>query len=361
MKLIFNAPVNSLSFGNVSFNLLREMFKRNMDVSFFPIGNDVNFKAFNVSQEFSKWFSSCFSNRMKSIKKDIPSLKLWHINGSESKLSDDQYLLTFYELNKPTEEEINFINLQKHAFFSSNFSKTVFSLWCKNVSNVPLGFDEDFRIINTKKDKDIIYFGLVGKWEHRKATEKIIKLWAKKYGGNRKYQLVCCVTNPFYKPEQMNQVIGRALEGKKYFNINFLPYLETNTQVNELYNAIDIDLSGLSCAEGWGLPSFNMTALGKWSVVLNATGHKDWATKENSILIESDGQTPAYDGIFFHPNQPFNQGSINTWHEDDVLNAIEIALKKAKTPNLEGIKLQTDFTYSKMLDMILDKINTAHQ
>ena len=84
----------------------------------------------------------------------------------------------------------------------------------------------------------------------------------------------------------MNQAVSQALEGKRYGNINFLPYLKTNSEVNDFLNAIDIDLSGLSGGEGWNLPSFNATALGKWSIVLNATSHTDWATQSNSILVE---------------------------------------------------------------------------
>ena len=66
----------------------------------------------------------------------------------------------------------------------------------------------------------------------------------------------------------MKSVISNALRGKHYKNINFLPHLEKNAEVNELLNAIDIDLTGLSGGEGWNLPAFNATCLGKWSVVL---------------------------------------------------------------------------------------------
>ena len=197
----------------------------------------------------------------------------------------------------------------------------------------------------------------MGKWEKRKHTEKIIKLWIQEYGNNPDYQLSCCVVNPFIKQEQMNQIIAQALEGKQYNNINFFPYLKTNSEVNDFLNAIDVDLTGLSGAEGWNLPSFNATALGKWSVVLNATSHKDWATEDNSILVSPDGKEPSHDGVFFHNGHDFNQGNIYTWDDDDVVDAFKLAEKKSKEENTEGIKLQTDFTYSKTLDSLLNIIN----
>jgi hypothetical protein len=106
---------------------------------------------------------------------------------------------------------------------------------------------------------DKIHFGLMGKFEKRKHTEKIIKTWIKKYGNNYNYQLTCCINNPFFKKEQMESLINNLLGGTRYGNINFLPFLPHNSQVNDFINSIDIDLGGMSGAEGWNLPSFNAT------------------------------------------------------------------------------------------------------
>ena len=120
--------------------------------------------------------------------------------------------------------------------------------------------------------------------------------------------------------------------------------------------SVIFDLTGLSLSESWNLPRFNMTALGKWSIVLNAHGHKAWANKDNSILINPNGKIDSQDGIFFHKGQIFNQGNFYTWDVKDVQNAMDLAVQKAKTPNLEGEKLSTQFTYEKSLDYILSKI-----
>ena len=54
----------------------------------------------------------------------------------------------------------------------------------------------------------------------------------------------------------------------------------------------------MSGAEGWNLPAFNATALGKWSIVLNSSSHTDWANSDNSILVEPNGTETAEDGNF---------------------------------------------------------------
>ena len=222
----------------------------------------------------------------------------------------------------------------------------------------PLGMMKVLQKIRLEKEylKDKIHFGLIGKFEKRKHTAKIIKAWAKKYGNNYKYQLSCLITNPFLKSEQMNQMLQEAVEGKHYGNINFIPYLKTNSEVNDLLNAIQIDLSGCSGAEGWNLPSFNSTALGKWSIVLNSSSHKDWATDNNSILLQPNGKELAADGLFFGQDTLFNQGNIYTFDTDEFISAMETAESKAETINEEGLKLQKEFTYEKSLNKILELI-----
>ena len=80
MKLLLNAPINSLSFGNVSVNILKEIYKKNHELTFFPIGDKVQIQAFDKSSEgFISFLNDCTKKRYHTIDKDLPSLKLWHI------------------------------------------------------------------------------------------------------------------------------------------------------------------------------------------------------------------------------------------------------------------------------------------
>ena len=354
-EIIYKGAINPLSFGNVSYNLLREMFKKEMTVAFFPIGENLNFEAFDkIPEDFKNWIISMSQNRFHLVNKDNPTLTQWHLNGSENRISSSQTLFTFYELDEPTLIEQSLAKLQDNCVFSSKHAYDCFkSKGCNNIHYVPIGFDEDFHVTEDTYLDDIIHFGLMGKFENRKHTAKILRSWAKKYGNDYKYQLSCCITNPFLKEKDLNQLISNALDGKKYGNINFLPRLKTNSEVNEFINSINIDLGGLSGAEGWNLPSFNATALGKWSIVLNHTSHKDWANSKNSILIEPETKEPAYDNIFFKEGQPFNQGSIHSISEDKIIESFEKSEKFIGKTNKEGLKLQSKFTYKKTLEKII--------
>jgi len=360
MKLLLEAPINRLSFGNVSYNFIRELKKLDVDLGIFPIGdlNQLDLSAFDPEEDIKKYIEDCINNRWDYLDACVPSLKLWHLNGSDNRKNPDQYLYTFYECNQPTKIEKQIALAQSKVIFSSKYAADHFrEAGVELAVSIPLGFDKDFFRTEKTYLKDTVHFGLMGKFENRKHTQKIIRAWLKKYGNNNKYQLSCCVNNPFFNEQQMQSLIAETLQGDHYNNVNFLPTLEKNAEVNELLNSIDIDLTGLSGGEGWNLPAFNATCLGKWSVVLDATSHKDWANENNSILIEPSGEMPVQDGVFFNPNSAFNQGTFYTWEEDEAISGMEKAEQKAGQLNTEGQKLAEEMTYSKTIEQILAVIN----
>lgn len=356
----FKGPLNSLSFGNVSLNFLRSLRNLEKKVSIFPIGEKGDLSAYDaLPQELREWLQLGVDSRFLNVKAEHPTIQMWHLNGSESRITPDQTLYTFYELDEPTETEVSLVKLQSRVIFSSSCAAKIFkNKGCDNVYSVPLGFDPDLHAINKPYLEGKVHFGLMGKWEKRKHTEKIIKLWAETYGNDYKYQLTCCVTNPFIKKEEMEALLLKPTNGERVGNINFLPFLPKNSQVNDYLNAIDIDLSGLSGAEGWNLPAFNATALGKWSIVLDCSAHKDWANPSNAIMVSPSGKEPAADGLFFHKEGDFNMGNIYSFEGEDMINAMKEAESRVSQGNKEGLKLQEDFKYDDSMKAILEIIET---
>lgn len=355
MDLLVELPLNRLSLCQFGYNILRELYKRGDNVGVFPIG-DVDLSAYKPSAEFMKWLQGCVDKRFQLLKRDVPAARIWHIQGSDNLRTPNQCLLTFYEASQPSDYEKTIVALQKKTLFSSNYSAEKFSS-LSNVGRFSCGFDPDF---TPKGDKqyfqDRVTFLLAGKWERRKETEKIIRAWVKKYGNNRKYALNLLVNNPFFKPEDNQALFVKACGNQRVWNINYLPALSTNDEVRQLIEQTDIDLSGLSAGEGWGLPSFNATAMGRWSIVSNHTSHKDWATAENSILVEPDHEFPVYDGVFFRQDSPVNHGVFYGTSEENMIAAFEKAEKFAKAPNPEGEKLRETFSYKKVVDNVLQQL-----
>jgi len=366
-SLIFKAPINSLSFGNVSFNLIREMYRRKMNVAIFPIGNEVTFDSFGnqIDDEFKSWLELSINHRHKIVKPDWPLLQLWHLQNSWETIGSTKapkVLYTFHEINGATHTEKNAVSMQDAVIFSSNFSREVFqNAGCDNVFSAGVGFDSDSFYIDDSKRlmTDKITFSLIGKFEERKNTKRIIQTWVKRFGGDMRYALNLCIYNTFFSQEDNAFLLNEALGGKRIPNINVLPRLKTNEEIRQLHCISDISLSGLSNAEGWGLPAFDHTCLGKHSLVSHNTAHKDWATDENSIILKSGDEVFAEDGAFFKRGGDFNQGTWATYpDEDEVIHKMEIAAEVSKSRNVGGIQLANKFTYSKMLDNILSVIES---
>jgi len=357
-KIIARLPLNTTSLGNVSVNILRELYKENFDVAIFPHQDSADLSVFDkLSSNFSTWITAGIKERYKIIEKNTPTLQIWHLHNSIARFSSKSFLYSFYELDSPTFSELKVCASHDKVIFSSKDAENHFkNAGASNVTSVPLGYDQDF--FETKKEylKNTTHFGLMGKLEKRKHTLRILKLWAKYYGNKPNYELSCAISNKFMNQEDVNRMIGETLNHKYYENINFIPFMRSNSEVNDFMNAIDIDLTGLSGGEGWNLPAFNSTCLGKWSCVLNATSHKDWATEENSVLVESNGKEPAYDGIFFNEGQEFNQGNIHTFSEEDFVSATKKAETLYNKENTKGKELKDKFSYKNCVNNILSNI-----
>lgn len=363
--MILEGPINDLSLGNVTLNIARELIRRNeLEAFFLPQGVDqAHFAAYDrLSEEVRSELIRLGLEAKTNIKRDSNAVKIWHINGSERRLAAKQNLFTFYECSEPTETEKNLIQLQDRVILTSNESIDNFvnaGIPRNHFRFVPLGFDEDFCHLPFPKPETKIHFGLIGKFEKRKNTEEIISAWLDLYGNNPDYQLTCLINNPFFPENTYKAIIQKVLRGQNWNNVNILPRLETNSQVNQLINAIDVDLSGANGNEGWNLPSFNAACLGKVCLVGYAGAHKDWAKGDNVVTIKPDGVRPCYDDVFFKEGGPFNQGDFHNFSPDTIKNGIqnaaEVFLSKEKWE--ERKDLQEEFSYKNTVDKLLEAIS----
>lgn len=368
MNFALNLPINNLSFGQVSTLILREIFNKKLNPSIFPIGNiDLGSQA-GLTQDFVQWIQSCVSKGLKEHNRNTPTLKLWHLNGSLESFSNKQVLLTFYECDSPTPEELNIIKNNYKVLFTNKYSTDIFKdFGCENVETIKLGFDKfNFKILNKKYfDDGRISFLLPGKFElTRKHTARVISSWIKEFGNNKKYFLNCAVWNHFIHPEQQknifNQVVNQASNGNRIGNIQFLGFQPTNELYNDVINSNDICLS--MGTEGWGLPSFTSLCLGKELVALNCAGHKEYCNNLNTVLVQPNSKIPCYDNTFFHQGQPFNQGNFFSYDDKDFISACYKAIERVESNrklnklNEEGIVLQEKMSSEKMVDDILSKL-----
>lgn len=362
MNFSAQVPINNVSFGQVSIALLKEFYSKGLQPCIFPIG-PIEVNGTPMDQDFANWIQSGINKSLRLHKRTTPLFKLWHVHDSLASLSYKQCLLSFYELDSPTDVELNIISNIDKVLFSSRHAQECFTeAGANNVGHCPLGFDRDSF---SPKEKPFypdgrIVFNVLGKLERRKHHAKLIKAWIKKYGNNPKYFLQCAVFNPFFNGKgEMESYYEQILEGKNVFNVKFYPFFASNQDYNTFLNSCDIVLA-MSGGEGWGLPEFHSVALGKHAVVHNCHSYSDWANAQNSVLVEPAGKVEAYDNKFFQKGLPWNQGNIFVFDDDKFINGCEEAIKRVEASqcNWEGIKLQKTFSYSRMADKVIAEMNS---
>src|ERR1051325_4602551 len=130
MNISLNLPVNRTSFGQTSVLILKTLKEREESgqfkagLSLFPIG-EVDLSAEKKDENFQNWINSKIQFGIINHNKITPTFKLWHLSGGLDSYSNDQTLLSFYELDSPTPAELNVAENNKLAF-SSKYTCEVF-------------------------------------------------------------------------------------------------------------------------------------------------------------------------------------------------------------------------------------------
>ena len=352
--------VNSLSFGNVSIAILREMHKRGLSPSLFPITHDLR-NPFDLSTQkddpaFTQWLHACYASGQQRHSRKHRTLRLWHIGDSISSYSEaGNDLLTFFELDQLTPMEINILRQQRKVYLTSRYAQSVFSQYSIQSEYLPLGFDaHNFGPLSKRGHiEGATSFLLAGKLEARKGHLQVLRLWAKRYGNNNAYRLNCALHNPFLPPGGFEHLVGQALEGKRYNNIVFHEWAATNASYNSTLQSSEIVIC-MSGGEGRDLPCYHATALGAWPVAMRAHAYLDYLTDENAVFVNPNGKRPAADGVHFAPNAAMNNGNLFSASDEDILAGFEEAEKRVKTLgiNTKGMELQKQ-TYAPAVDILL--------
>lgn len=356
MDFNIECPINHLSLGQVSTGLLYEFFKQGLNPNIFNIGN-VDLSVYNYPDVFKEWVKRNIQKAIKSVHEKLPTVTIWHINGAFKQLpSKKNVLWTAHECDTLTDVEKNICNLYDKTLVTSEWSQEIFQSNGVDATFCPNFFDSNaFYKKPIRKQQGVIDFLLCGKFEKRKLTKEIIAIWAAVFGNNQGYRLNCLIHNPFIPQDAQNTAIQALFRGNVPWNINFLPFQDKNSSVNDLLNVTDIDISGLSGSEGWNLPAFNAICLDKVAVVMNAHAHKSFANAENAILVEPGNKQEIYDDVFFIKGSDYNQGNMYMLNADATKEALLNSVKDLKF-NKKGKELAQRFSVKNTANTILNNL-----
>jgi FkbM family methyltransferase len=143
------------------------------------------------------------------------------------------------------------------------------------VKIVPEGIDETIFYPKKQKKYEKFTFAMFGRWEARKSTKEIIRIFKKLFGKNKNVQLIISVDNP-YATDDLNSTENRL---KKYNleceNIKILHFPNQNEYI-DILQSCHVFLS-CSRSEGWNLPLIEAIACGIPSFYSNCSGQLEFA------------------------------------------------------------------------------------
>lgn len=306
--LNLNCPINSLSYGLVGYNILKEVSKK-IDVTLFPIG-----QIQMDEDKDQKLLQSCLDQN-KSFKNLAPSLRIFHqFSMAESIGWGCRIGFPIFELDDFNEREINHMQSLDYIFVCSQWAKTIVvnKLGFKEsqVEVIPLGvdrliFNENIQPTFTKSET---VFLNIGKWEIRKGHDFLLEAFNKTFSKEDNVVLVMHSECPFDKErtqQWMNYYKNSKLGDKIFFVEQRVP---SQKLVASLIKSADCCVFP-SRAEGWGLPLLESLSIGKPIITTNYSGQTEFVNKNNALLIDIDHFEQAFDPPWFDPDR----GTVGNW------------------------------------------------
>ena len=319
MNINFTSPINQLGYGVVGLNLFKGMIDAGHRISLWalPSANHID-----APVECHEELKDAIANQ-SSYDKYAPSIRHFHQFDLAQHVGKSLHVgSTVFELDRFNQMEITNLSNQDAICVPSKWAKCVIENNIKsNVPIIVMPYGVDRFIFNETikyKDSKTTTFINIGKWEIRKGHDVLVEMFNSAFEKTDKVKLILSCNNPFYSKQEnidwamlyKNSKLGDKIEIIE----NRLPLQE---QVSSLMASADCGVFP-SRAEGWGLESLEMMAMGKHVILTNYSGHTEYANNETSLLIDIDELEDAYDGKWF-----FGQGQWASISENQIDQAVE--------------------------------------
>lgn len=348
-KLNVNCPINGTGYGITSKNIVKSLDKLDIEISLFPIGNQIQIESEEEKASIEKFLSNSNNFDPKS-----PCLKIWHQHDLATKIGNGHYyVFPFFETDKLNPREIHHLNASDYIFSASNWGKEVL----KNngvkspVIVAPLGIDpEIFRVPNKIRIQNPNYiFFHIGKWEVRKSQDVLIQAFNLAFNENDNVELWMLPHNPFLSKEEESKWLNLIVESKLKDKIKIYNRLPTHQHVAEFIFSADCGVF-LSRAEGWNNEIPESMAMNKPIIATNYSAHTEYCTPDNSFLVDIYDTEPANDGKWFHGNG--NWAKITEQQLDQTVEYMRYVYKNDIRTNENGLKTAESLHWSNTASII---------
>ncbi len=294
MNLNFVAPVNTLSYGYTSLNLLKSLASLDTSVALFPISDKIEV----TNQSDADVIQQALSNaRLFDV--DASCIRLWHQHDmSQFAGRGPRIGFPIFELDTFNDVEKHHLRSVDRLFVCSEWAAGVIKLNGIDVptSVVPLGVDSSiFKCAQQTPPKSptILFNG--GKWEVRKGHDILFEAFQRAFKKDDNVELWMMTANIFNSPAE------NGLWASKYNSpqVKILPRMRTQEDVYNIMSKTDCGVFPAR-AEGWNLEALEMMACGKQVIITDCTAHTEYCSRQNAHLIEVTDLEPAFDGKWFN-------------------------------------------------------------
>lgn len=315
MSINVQTCVNQLGYGHVGLNLLLALERIGCEPAWWPLGAvEAPTRRHDVLRGMQA--------RTGSYSLTAPSLRIYHQFELAQHIGKGVHsALPIFELDRFTPRESHHMKQQDVVFVASDWANRVLlenGIAADRVVAVPFGVDTSiFKPVQpTKKDGPTVFLN-VGKWELRKGHDLLIEAFNCAFLEQDNVELWMLSHNPVVPRhlEKYNHEWARLyMESRmgKVGKVKLIPRVESQEQVAELMARADCGVFP-SRAEGWGMGSAEMLAMGKDVILTDYSAHTQYADGDNSMLISVDEQEEAHDGVWFDATAPHWGGKPGRW------------------------------------------------
>lgn len=298
-KLNLMCPINFTGYGITSFNIYKKL-REKLNITLFPLGSpqiDTNEYEPAIIEDM---------NKQEIFENSDTFFKIWHQFDLASRIGKGKYgALTFFEVDKLKGAEVRMINNLDEMLVASKWAKNILidngvktPVTVSPLGIDPIVFNESVNNIVNKDPNKYIFLN-IGKWEIRKGHDVLPEIFNMAFNENDNVELWMLNHNPFLSSEDNNLWINLYKNTKLGSKIKILPRISLHADVAKLIALSDCGIFPAR-AEGWNNEVPEFFALNKPVILTNYSAHTEYATKDNSFLIDIDSFVPAKDDKFFN-------------------------------------------------------------
>lgn len=352
-KLNMMCPINFTGYGITSYNIYKTL-RNKADICLFPIG-DVQIDS---TEDHSKVIEDF--NKQDYFDKSVPCFKIWHQFDLATRIGNKKYsALTFFEVDKLKPKEIGMINALDCIFVASNWAKNVLlengintEIYVSPLGVDPLIFNEEVNNL-VQKNNDKYVFLNIGKWEIRKGHDVLVDVFNEAFSEDDNVELWMLNHNPFLSEQENTMWHDLYKKSKLSDKIRIIPRINTHKDVAKLIALSDCGVF-LSRGEGWNNEAPEFFALNKPIILTDYSAHTEYATTDNSYLVQIDNLCSAKDSKFFDGFG--NWADISDNQIEQAIEYMRYVYKNDIRSNPAGLETAKDLTWDKTSQIIYSNL-----